>query len=170
MNISVYVIPAAILILFVYAAIRKTPVYDVFVNGAKKAIPLIIDLLPYIVGMAILSELFTASGLSALLQKAISPFLSIVGIPEEIYPLIIVKPFSGSGSLSILEKILKTYGADSYIGNVASVAYGSSETIFYVSAIYYSAAGKKIPFAPIAISLFSSFVSITLAAFLCKIM
>lgn len=170
MNYSVYVIPVAVLLLFLYAAIKKTPVYDVFVNGAKKAIPLIIDLLPYICGMTILSEVFNASGLSGIFQKAVSPIFRLLKIPEEICPLVIIKPFSGSGSLSVLENILKNYGADSYIGKVASVAYGSSETIFYVSAVYYSAARKKIPFAPIAISLFSSFLSVLLAALLCRIM
>ena len=170
MNVSVYLIPVAIITLFIYAAIKKIPVYDVFVSGSKKAIPLIIDLLPYIAGMMILSEVFTVSGLNTLLQKTISPAFRLLGIPEEICPLVVVKPFSGSGSLGILENILKNYGADSYVGKVASVAYGSSETIFYVSAVYYSAAKKKIPFAPIVISLVSSFLSIALASLLCRIM
>ena len=170
MNFSVYIIPVLVVALFIYAAKKKVSVFNAFIDGAKRAIPLIIDLLPYICAMLITSAVFEASGLNVYLFRILSPVFSFLGIPKEVGPLVIIKPFSGTGSLSILDSLFKLYGADSYIGRVASVIYGSGETIFYVSAVYYSAIGKKSPLSPLIICLVSSFLSIVFASFICRIL
>lgn len=169
MNASTLIVPVLVLIPFLYAALKKIPVYDAFTSGAKKAIPLIIKLLPYICVTLIMSELFSASGLNNCLAKLLSPLFSVFGIPKEIFPLALVKPFSGSGSLSVLNELLNIYGADSYVGKTACVVYGSSETVFYVSAIYYSSCNEKAPLKPLLISLAANFVAAVFASFLCKI-
>lgn len=170
MNFSVYIIPVLVVALFIYAAIKKVPVFNAFIDGSKRAIPLLIDLLPYICAMLVTSALMEASGLNVFLFRVLSPVFSFLGIPEEIGPLVIIKPFSGTGSLSVLDSVFKLYGADSYIGRVASVVYGSGETIFYVSAVYYSAIGKKSPLSPPVICLVSSFFSVVFASFICHVL
>ena len=115
-----------------------------------------------------MTELFSKSGISDKVIDFLSPFLSMLGIPKEITPLGIIKPFSGSGSLAILSDIFQKYGADGYIARCASAVFGSSETIFYVSAVYYSKSKEKRLTKPIIISLISTFISTVFACFICK--
>ena len=113
--------------------------------------------------------LFEESGLSELMIKLTSPAFSFFGVPEELTKLILIKPLSGSGSLAYLTEILNEYGADSYIARCACVCYGSSETVFYISAVYFAGMKAKGLMKPIVISLFSALVATVLACALCKI-
>jgi spore maturation protein B len=113
-------------------------------------------------------ELFEASGLAAFIQTALSPLFCSLGIPEEVCKLILIKPFSGSGSLTYLTNIISTYGADSYIARCACVIYGSSETLFYISAIYFAKTSHKKLILPITLILLSTFISTVLGCFICK--
>jgi spore maturation protein B len=92
------------------------------------------------------------------------------GIPTELTKLVLIKPFSGSGTLAYLNEILASYGADSYIGRCACVLYGSTETVFYISAVYFSGLKVKGLFKPIAIVLVVTFLSTALACLLCRVM
>ncbi len=165
-----YILPLLILTLLLYCLIKKINVYSVFTNGIKKTFPLIYSLFPYLCSIFVMTELFSASGLSDKFIKFLSPFFEKIGIPKELTPLIILKPFSGSGSLATLSEILSSCGADSYIGRCASCIYGSSETIFYVSAVYFARCKNKRLTTSIVISLFASFSSCIIACLLCKIM
>ena len=100
-----------------------------------------------------MTALMDASGLSSLLEKLLAPLLKALGIPAELAGLMIVKPFSGSGSLGVVADLCEKHGADSLIARCASVVYGSSETTFYVSAGYCGGSGKKNLAFPIATSL-----------------
>ena len=168
MKYTALIIPIILVSLFVYAAIKKIKIYDAFTDGVKKAIPLILNIFPYVATVLMMTELFSASGLSGLLINSLSPVFSFLGIPPEITPLVLLKPFSGSGSLSVLSEILSSYGADGYIGRCASAVFGSSETIFYVSAVYYSTSTDKKLTRPIIISLASTFISTIIACLLCR--
>ncbi|MBR1677672.1 MAG: spore maturation protein [Clostridia bacterium] len=162
------IIPVMLIALMVYAAIKKNAAYDSFAEGAAKAIPLVVSVFPYVATITIMTELFQQSGVSAFMTKAIAPIAEFLGIPSELTPLVLIKPFSGSGSLAILSDVYKTYGVDSYISRCASVIFGSSETIFYISAVYFSKVKKKRLIKPIIISLASTFISIIFACFICK--
>lgn len=164
------IIPAIFIALFVYSSIKKVKVYDAFCIGVKKALKTVYTVFPYIATVIMMTELFSASGLSDKLSQNLSPVFKLIGIPEEITPLVLIKPFSGSGSLSVLSELLAEYGADSYIGRCASVVFGSSETVFYVSAVYYSEAKIKKTMKPIIISLTSSLIATVIACLLCNIM
>ena len=98
MNLFVYLIPALFVVVFIVAAIRKVKVYDSFAEGVKGAIPLVVSLFPFVAAVLILSQLFEASGLSDGLQSLLAPVFRLVGVPEEIGKLALVKPFSGSGA------------------------------------------------------------------------
>lgn len=163
-------LPALFLLLFVYALIKRVKLYDCFTGGVKEAFPLVLSLFPYLAAILMLSELFEQSGLSALLTNALSPAFRFLGIPPEISKLVLMKPFSGSGSTALLSELLSSYGADGYIGRCACVCYGSSETVFYISAVYFANVKKKNLLLPVLISLFANFVSVVFGCFLCRIL
>ena len=167
---SVYLIPLLFLIIFVFASFKKVKPYEAFTSGAKSAIPFAMSIFPYLVSIFVLTELFEASGLSNALLKVLAPIFNIFGIPTELCKLVLIKPFSGSGSLALLSEIYTNYGVNSYLARCASVIYGSSETVFYVASVYFAGAKTKNLAKPIIISLVASFFSCVFACFICKIM
>lgn len=166
---SKYFIPILFLIIFFFAILKKVKPYDAFTLGAKSAIPFAMSIFPYLVSIFVLTELFEISGLSNALSSLLSPFFRFLGIPKELTKLVLIKPFSGNGALALLNEIYLTYGVDSYLARCASVIYGSSETVFYVAAVYFANAKTKKLTAPILISLLASFCSCVFACFICLI-
>ena len=167
---SKYFIPALFVIIFVFSFIKKVKPYDAFTEGAKSAVPFAVSIFPYLVSIFVLTELFEISGISNFLLKILSPFFSFFGIPKELTKLVLIKPFSGSGSLALLSEIYTNYGVNSYLARCASVIYGSSETVFYVATVYFAGAKTKKLFKPIVISLFATFTSCVFACLICKIL
>lgn len=165
-----FIIPAIFIIVLGCAAIKKVNVYSCFTSGIESALKFVLSLLPCLAAVFMMCALFEESGLSELMIKLTSPAFSFFGVPEELTKLILIKPLSGSGSLAYLTKILNEYGADSYIARCACVCYGSSETVFYISAVYFAGMKAKGLMKPIVISLFSALVATVLACALCKIM
>lgn len=167
---SKYFIPVLFLIIYLFAIFKKVKPYDAFTQGAKSAIPFAVNIFPYLASIFVLTELFEASGISSAVSSFLSPFFGLFGIPKELTKLVLIKPFSGNGSLAILTEIFNTYGVDSYLARSACVIYGSSETVFYVAAVYFAGAKTKKLTTPIIISLIASFFSCVFACFICKIM
>ncbi len=170
MKFLTLLIPLLFLFSFVFALCRKVKVYDSFTEGIKGAIPLILSIFPYIAAVTMLTKLLDVSGLSDKISTWISPCFEWLGIPSEIAPLVFMKPLSGSGSIAVLTDILEKYGVDSYAARCACVAYGSSETIFYIGAVYFAGLKRKKLTLALLISIFSYLVSVVLCCFLCKIM
>ena len=165
---SVLLFPLLFLGVFAFALFKKVRLFDAFSGGVKGALPLLASLFPSLAAVLILSELFSQSGLSELLARLLSPALNFFGIPEELAPLLLVKPFSGSGSMAFLHEIILTYGADSYLARCACVVYGSSETCFYLSALYF-AGQKKGAALPAAIALAANLLAAVSACLLCRL-
>lgn len=170
MKWTAYLLPVLFAGILLIASVRKVRVYDSFAAGAAGALPLLKNLFPYIAAILVLAELFEASGLSSALCSALAPAFSFLGIPEEIAPLVLVKPFSGSGSLSLVSEIFEMYGADSYIARCASVVYASGETIFYLSAVYFAPVAGKKPIAPVLIASAANFLAAILGCAFCRIL
>lgn len=166
---SQYIIPLIFILIFTFSFVKKVKPYDTFISGAKTAIPFAFNIFPYLSAIFILTELFEISGLSDAISNILAPIFTFIGIPTELIKLILIKPFSGSGSLATLSQIFTQYGVDSYISRCACVIYGSSETVFYVAAVYFANAKTKKLTTPITISLIASFCSCIIACFLCKI-
>ncbi len=167
---SKYILPAFIIIVILWAFIKKVPIYDNFVKGSKESITLILSIFPYICAVLIAVELFSLSGLNSYLAKIMSPVLSFLGMPPELCEILIIRPLSGNGSLALLEGIYKTYGVDSYIARCASVIVGASETVFYVGTVYFSTTKvKKLRYA-IPISLIACYVGAMASCILCRFM
>ncbi len=167
---TAYILPIIIVALVLFATIRRVKVYDTFIDGTRESVDLVVSILPYIITIFIAIELFKASGLSEILANALEKPLRAVGIPKEIAQLIMLVPLSGSGTIALLEDIIKTYGVDSYPARCASIIAGSSETIFYISAVYFSSVkSKKLGYA-IPVALLSTLVGTITACALCRIM
>ena len=132
-----YVLPVIFILIILYAFYKKTSVYDGFVGGAKDSVKMIFSILPYLITVCIMIEVFRSSGLSDLMVKTFSPLMTFLGIPPELSELIILRPFSGNGSIALIEDIYKTYSPDSYVARVASVIIGSSDTVFYIAVVYF---------------------------------
>ena len=102
-------------------------------------------------------KLLEESGLSKRLIDLLTPILSFFGIPKEVAPLLVLKPFSGSGALAMLSDIYAKFGTDTFIGKCASVIFGSSETVFYIAGVYFAKTKNKNLTLPIIISLIATF-------------
>lgn len=140
---STYIIPSAVVLILVYGAVKRVPVFDTFLVGAKEGLRSSVSILPSLVGLLMAVTMLKASGALDLFTQLISPIASAIGFPPEVTPLTLLRPISGSGSTAILTQIYESYGPDSFIGRVASVMAGSTETTFYAIAVYYGAVGIK---------------------------
>lgn len=161
-------IPIFIAFVLFYAIIKQVDVYSSFVKGAKGALPLMASLLPFIIAMFVAVELFRNSGLSGYLCKLLSPIFNFIGIPIEVCELSLIRPFSSNAGYVLLRGIFDKYGVDSYIGKCASVIMGSSDTIFYVSSIYFSSTKVKKTLLTIPIALICNLACAIIACFCCR--
>ncbi|HET7706362.1 MAG TPA: spore maturation protein, partial [Thermoanaerobaculia bacterium] len=141
--ISLWAIPVLLVGIPLVGIIRKVKVYDVFIDGAKEGFDVAVKIIPFLVGILVAIGMFRGSGAMAMLTDAIRPILSAVNFPPELFPLGVMRSLSGSGSLAMTTDIVKTYGPDSFLARAAATMYGSSETTFYVLAVYFGAVGVK---------------------------
>ncbi|SFK01628.1 spore maturation protein B [Halobacillus dabanensis] len=141
--ISIWLIPSIILIVLVTATIKKVPSYEVFVEGSKEGIQIAITLLPFLLGMMVSIAIFQASGAMGAILKVFEPLMSMVGAPAEILPLALIRPISGTAALSMTTELIRTFGPDSFIGQLASVMQGSTDTTLYIITVYFGAVGIK---------------------------
>jgi spore maturation protein B len=142
-NISLWAIPVLLVFIPLVGIVRKVKVYDVFIEGAKDGFQVAVRIIPFLVGILVAIGMFRGSGAMDLLTAALRPLLSATKFPPEIFPLVILRTLSGSGSLALATDIIKHFGPDSLIGRTASTIYGGSETTFYVLAVYFGAVGVK---------------------------
>ena len=161
-------IPILIAFVLVYALIKGVDAYSGFVKGAKGALPLMASLLPFMIAMLVAVELFRNSGLSDYLCKFLAPVFRLVGVPPEVCELTLIRPFSSNAGYVLLRDIFSRYGVDSYVGKCASVIMGSSDTIFYVSSIYFATTKVKKTGLTIPIALVCNVVCCVIACFCCK--
>lgn len=141
--ISLWAFPAILVFIPLVGMIRKVKVYDVFIEGAKEGFQVAVRIIPFLVGILVAIGMFRGSGAMDLLTNALRPAMATIHFPPEIFPLAVLRPLSGSGSLALATDIIKRYGPDSMIGRIAATMYGSSETLFYVLAVYFGAIGVK---------------------------
>jgi spore maturation protein SpmA len=142
-GLSILSIPWLILFFPFYAMLRRIPVYEEFVEGAKESVPVIIRILPYLVGMLVATGMFSAAGGMDLITWLARPVTSLFGFPPELLPLAIIRPFSGAASLPLLQNVIDRFGPDSLLAMTAGTMYGCSETTFYVIAVYFGSVGIR---------------------------
>jgi spore maturation protein B len=141
--ISLWAIPVMLVGIPLYGMIKKVKVYDVFVEGAKEGFEVAVKIIPFLVGILVAIGMFRGSGAMDLLTAGLRPLMAATGFPAELVPLAILRTLTGSGSLAFTTDLIKTYGPDSLMGRMAATMYGSSETTFYVLAVYFGAISVK---------------------------
>lgn len=135
--ISIAAIPALIVFILTYAALKGVKIYEVFVEGAKEGFQVAVRIIPYLVAMLVAIGIFRAGGAMEMLGTLVGPVTNLIGMDPEVLPLAILRPLSGSGALGVMSELVTTHGPDSLIGRMASVMMGSTETTFYVMAVYF---------------------------------
>lgn len=158
--ISIWLIPLLIVIILLYATIKRVPTYETFVDGAKEGFGMAVSIIPYLVGMLVAISVFRASGAMDFLINLLKPALQAVGVPTEVVPLAFIRPISGTGALGMTSDLIATYGPDSFIGRLASTMQGSTDTTFYVLTVYFGAVGIKKMGDALKVGLLSDIVGI----------
>lgn len=141
--LSAWALPVILATILVIAYTRHVPIYEAFVEGAKEGFPTVVQIIPHLVGMMVAITVFRESGGLDLLIRGLRPFLELLGIPPEIAPMALLRPISGNGSLAVMTDIFRTYGPDSWLGRIASVLQGSSDTTLYVLTVYFGSVGIR---------------------------
>ncbi|MGN0448090.1 MAG: spore maturation protein [Acutalibacteraceae bacterium] len=142
-KISYFVLPLTVAGIVTYGLIKKVKVFDCFMEGAKKGLFTVYELLPSITGLVLAVTMLSKSGAMEIFSDVFSPMVRGLNIPKEVIPMALISPISGGGSVSFFEQVLKAYGPDSFLGQVASVLMGSTDTTLYAVTVYYSAIGVK---------------------------
>ena len=137
--LSVFIIPMIIIGFPLYGLYKRVPVYEEFVVGAKEGFQVAVNIIPYLVAILFAVAMFRASGAMDFFVEALRPLLTPLGWPPEVLPMVITRPLTGSGSAGIMLDLIGRYGEDSIIVKTAATMFGSTETTFYVIAVYFGA-------------------------------
>lgn len=143
MSVSEIVVPCLVAVILLAGFIRRVDVFSVFCEGAAEGLRTCADILPALVLLIMFIGMLQASGLVQALTALLQPLCTAVSFPEECVPMVLLRPFSGSGAIAVYDDIAQTCGADSFAERVASVMLGASETTFYTVAVYFSAVRVK---------------------------
>ena len=141
--LSVFVLPALIVGIPLYGLFKRVAVYEEFVEGAKEGFSLAVTIIPYLVAILFAIGMFRASGALDFLVEALRPVLALIGVPAEVLPMAIVRPLTGSGSAAIVADFADQYGVDNILTQMVATMFGSTETTFYVIAVYFGAVGVR---------------------------
>lgn len=141
MSLSSLVVPLLLALVAAWGLGKRVDVYAALTRGAADGLTVLLRIVPALVGLLTAVSMFRASGAMEVLSTLCAPVLELLGIPPETAPLMLVRPVSGSGALAVGSELMAAHGPDSYIGRVAAVMLGSTETTFYTVAVYFGAAG-----------------------------
>ena len=136
------IVPTITVLVIIYGIVKKLPVLSVFTEGAKDGLQTAVRILPILVIVISATSMFLSSGASNLLARLLSPLFAFLKMPSELFPLAVLRPFSGGGAISYMSELISKFGADSKIGIMAAIMTTSTETTFYTLAIYTG--GKRI--------------------------
>lgn len=162
-------IPVIFVIILVVAQIKNVDVFNEFTKGAKNGVKTVYEIFPSLLGLIVAINVFRASGAMEVIINFLEPISNLFKIPKEVLPLALLRPISGSASLAMVTDIIKTYGVDSYIGKLAAVMMGSTETILYTLSIYLGSVGvKRINYTltvAILVEILGLFVAVTMCGY-----
>ena len=161
--VSLWLIPVLIGFILMYGTYKKVPTYESFVEGGKEGIKIAVTIIPFLVGMLVAISIFRASGALDFMMNFIRPWLAAIGVPAEIAPLAFIRPISGTAALGMTSDLIAAHGPDSFIGRLAAVLQGSTDTTFYVLTVYFGAVGIKKMGDALKVGLLADLVGIILA-------
>ena len=166
--ISLWTLPAIIVLILTMGLFKKIPLYETFTEGAKDGFKVSVTIIPYLVAIIVAISMFRASGIIEQIGVVCAPLLAKFNVPADTIPIMLVRSLSGSGALGIFSDIANHLGPDSYATKLAAVMVGSSETTFYVLAVYFGAVGiSKLRYA-LLVGLLADFIGIVAAISVCN--
>jgi len=158
--LSLWAIPIMIAFVLLYGWKKRVPVYETFVEGAKGGFGTTIRILPHLIAMMVAVTMFRESGALGLLLGLIKPALDFLHFPEELVPLALLRPLTGTGSLAIATDLIAQYGPDSFLGRLAATMQGSTDTTLYVLTVYFGAVGIRNSSYALKVGLWSDFAGV----------
>lgn len=168
--ISLWTLPALLLIILTAGIFKKVSIYEEFTDGAKDGFKVAVNIIPYLIAIIVGVSMLRASGAIEMIANCLAPILSKFHVPADTLPLMLVRSLSGSGALGVFSDIANNLGPDSYATKLAAVMVGSSETTFYVLAVYFGAVGiSKIRYA-LVVGLLADLIGIMSAVLVCHCM
>jgi spore maturation protein B len=171
MNIFVlFILPVIIVGITAYGLIKRVKIYEEFVVGAKDGFDIAVRIIPYLVAILFAIGMFRASGAMDWMILGLKPILAFVGFPAEVLPMAIIRPLTGSGSVGVLADMIATYGEDSIFVKMAGTMFGSTETTFYVIAVYFGAVGVRKTKYAVQAGLAADFTGVVVAVAVCYLL
>ncbi len=167
-TISLIAIPTIIFFFIIFGLVKKIKIYESFVEGAKEGFNVAVKIIPFLVAMLFAIAVFRAGGAMEIFVSILKPITDFIGMPSEALPMALMRPLSGSGSLGIMTEIIKQHGPDSFVGVLTSTFFGSTETTFYVLAVYFGAVNIKKIRHSLAAGLIADITGILAALFIVK--
>lgn len=166
--ISLWILPIILIVILTMGLIKKVPIYEAFTSGAKDGFSVAINIIPYLVAIIVAVSMFKASGAINVISDLMGTLLEKLNVPVDVLPLMIVRPLSGSAALGVFSDIAHTSGPDSYATKLAAIMVGSSETTFYVLAVYFGSVKiSKYRYALLS-GLAADFIGIAAAVLVCQ--
>ena len=166
--LSLWALPAILLLILTMGLAKKIPIYETFTTGAKDGFKVAVNIIPYLVAIIVAISMFRASGIIEMLELTLSGLLSRIHVPADVIPIMIVRSLSGSAALGVFSDIANTLGPDDYATKLSAIMVGSSETTFYVLAVYFGAVGiSKLRYA-LLVGLLADFIGIVAAVCVCN--
>lgn len=167
-TISLYALPFIIILIMSAGMLKKVPVYEAFTEGAKDGFKIAVTIIPYLVAIIVGVSMFRASGAIDILASFLAPLMNKFSVPQEVLPVIFIRPLSGSAALGVFSDIAAGIGPSAYATKLAAVMVGSSETTFYVLSVYFGSVGiKKFRYA-LAVGLFADILAAVMSIVVCK--
>lgn len=164
-----YIVPLIVIIIIVYALYKKVDIFDTFLSGVKEGIKVTVELFPTIFAMAVSITILTKSNIILDISRLFGNIFNTIGFPEEVIPLALLRPVSGSSSLAILNDLLSRYTPDSFIGRLSSVIQSSTDTTIYIIGLYFSTVGiKKIRYS-LVVGLLADLISVIISFIVVKL-
>lgn len=164
-----YFIPLVVTIVIIYGIYKKVDIFDTFLVGVKEGMKFSINLFPTIFAMVIAITIITDSGIIRWLCDILKPIFSLISFPTEVLPLAILRPISGSSSLVVLNDLFIMYGADSFIGRLASVMQGSTDTTIYILSMYFASVSVRKTRYALVVGLLADFISVCISFIMVKL-
>ncbi len=168
--LAYFVIPVIVVGFPLYGLFKRVPVYESFVEGAKEGFKVAVRIIPYLVAILFAIGMFRASGAMDFLVAGLNPFLGLIGFPGEVLPMAIVRPLTGSGSAGLVADMITQYGEDSLFVKMAATMFGSTETTFYVVAVYFGAVNIKKTRHAVAAGLTADFGAMIIAVWTVRLL
>lgn len=167
-QISNYMFLAFIVGIPLYASFRKVNVFDAFITGAKEGFSTSVGIIPYLIAMMVAIGMLRASGFFDLMNTLLAPAMAWIGMPSELLPLALIRPFSGSASTGMMADLIHQYGGNSLIAKMAATMMGSTETTFYVIAVYFGSIGIRRSRHAIPAGLLADLAGIIASVLVCR--